>query len=470
MLAQANELKTTFLAKVSHELRTPLQSFLGYTDLLLGEATGRDRERLLAMREHAGLMSRLVNDLIDLSAAECGRFQLAIQPVAIAEIITQAVDSLRPSAEAKDLRYTVEVQPDVPAGLLADPQRIRQVVLNLVGNAIKYTDHGRVEIVLSCVSRDSEHATIALHVRDTGPGIAPEKQRGLFAPFSRLQPTLAREGTGLGLAIVAAVCKAMDGDVAVSSDGHSGSTFTARWRLRVTNAVITTTPAARVPLHGKRILVVDDNALVRDLFIAYLGECGARCAPATNGLEAIECLRDGAFDAVVLDLAMPKLDGLATVRRLRQEAPAQSWRIVGVSAHAGGAEHHDALAAGMDAFLTKPVALPELARALAPVSGWIPPDPAFTSMRAHFEHRFRAEAQAQADAIASALRAAAWPDLARAAHHLRNSAGVIGDTALTRACAALEHAARTGDPGTAAGAWKQCQVALLPWSRDGFGN
>jgi signal transduction histidine kinase/CheY-like chemotaxis protein len=468
-LAQANDLKTTFLAKVSHELRTPLQSFLGYTEIMLADANPRDRERLSAMREHAGLMSRLVNDLIDISAAECGQFQLVERPIALAELVRQAAESLRPSAESKGLAYTISTNLDVPPGLLADLQRVRQVVLNLIGNAVKYTDRGRVDVVLACPEIDASSATIEMRVTDTGPGIPTQLQAEIFSAFSRLTATAGREGSGLGLAIVAAVSHAMGGDATVVSDGRTGSTFTARWRLRIC-AAPAPTASGKVPLHGKKILVVDDNALVRDLFIVYLNDCGANCTAAGDGAEAIERLRVEPFDAVVLDLAMPRLDGLATVRQLRSDPAHRHRRIVGVSAHAGGAEHRDALAAGMDVFLTKPVALPDLARSLAPATAWIPPEPAFASMRAHFERRFRTDARTQSTALSAALAKEDWPNIERAAHHLHNSAGVIGDTELARACAALESAAHHRDPMAATAAWVRCTAALARWLAEPAGN
>jgi len=466
---QASRLKTTFLANVSHELRTPLQSIQGYTELILPNLGARDRERLLAVREHADLMGRLVNDLIDLSAAESGQFHLIERPVVLTDLVVQATESLRHRAEAKDLALAVDASPEVPGWIFADPQRVRQIVLNLVGNAIKYTDYGSVSVVLALAGRDREAVEMELRVTDTGPGVPPEKQPFLFEAFHRLEGTQEREGTGLGLAIVAAVSRAMGGSVRVRSDGRSGSTFIARWRLRLApNAG--PAPSSRIPLHGKKVLVADDNALVRDLFVAYLTECGAVCATAADGHDAVRRLRSEDYDAVVLDLAMPRLDGIAAVRQIRREMPDKQWRIVGVSAHAGGAERDEALAAGMDDFLIKPVSLPELARALAPSIVWAPPSRSFEPIRAHFAHRFRTDAPAQSAAVARALDSGRWPEIHAAAHYLKNSADVVGDEELARACAALEAAARARDSKAGQEAWRSCRLALARWLSEPAAN
>jgi signal transduction histidine kinase/ActR/RegA family two-component response regulator len=459
---EASNLKTTFLANVSHELRTPLQTIMGNTELLLSHATPKDGDRLRAIREHADLMGRLVNDLIDLSAAESGNFRLIERPVALVDQIVEAVESLRAKAEAKGVTFSVQASSDIPPWLQTDPQRVRQVVLNLVGNAVKYTDRGHVDVSLSLVGRQISMVDLEFRVTDTGPGITPAHQKQLFAAFQRLDLTADREGTGLGLAIVAAVCRALGGSVRVESDGRTGSCFVARWRLAIA-AGPAPTAGSSVPLRGRRILVADDNALVRDLFVSFLTECGAVCATATDGVEAVRRLRNEPFEAVVLDLAMPRLDGVSAVRQLRRDRPDGRWRIVGVSAHASGLEREEALAAGMDAFLVKPVALPELARALAPEIDWIPPVQPFDRMRAHFEQRFRAEAAAQGESVDRAWQRGEWKEIQGAAHYLKNSADVVGDEGLSAACAALEAAARARDHATGAEAWRSCRIALARW-------
>ena len=209
---------------------------------------------------------------------------------------------------------------------------------------------------------------------------------------------------------------------------------------------------------------------MRDLFVAYVTECGAICATSSDGQDAVRRLRSEEFDAVVFDLAMPKLDGLAAVRQIRQEMPDKPWRIVGVSAHAGAAERDAGLAAGMDAFLIKPVALPELARALAPSIGWTPPSRSFEPMRTHFAHRFRTDAPAQTAAVARALAAGAGRESHAAAHYLKNSADVVGDDGLAQACAALESCrSRTGPEG-GDDAWRLCRLALARWLSEPAAN
>ena len=214
-------------------------------------------------------------------------------------------------------------------------------------------------------------------------------------------------------------------------------------------------------LQGQRLLLVDDNALVRDLFAAGLSRLGATCVLAADGEEAIERAQTGHFAAVVLDLSMPRLDGLAVTRRLR--AAGLTARIVGVSAHASAADRTIALAAGMDAFLSKPVELADLAAALAPAAA--PPTQPFDDARllALLTARFRASVPDDVARLRAAWQARNWPSLRFHAHYLRSSAGAIGDLRLYALCGGLEHAAEAHDAGAAQSAWADCEAALAPW-------
>jgi len=458
--AAASEVKTAFLAKVSHELRTPLQSIVGYSDLLLAAAAPRERTRLLAMRQHAELMGRLVNDLIDLSAAECGAFRFVERPVAIGELVGQTVESFRPSAEAKGLDLLCRIDSRVPPWVRADPQRVRQVVINLVGNAVKYTDCGRVEIALRLTEAPDSSPTLEFSVTDTGPGIAPAEQGRLFTAFTRLELAGEKEGSGLGLAVAAAICRACGGGLRVESDGRSGSRFVGTFCFTPEAPPVAPTCGS---LRGLRVLVADDNALVRDLFVAYLSDGGAVCAAAGDGTDALTRIRAEEFDAVVVDLAMPRTDGLAVVRAVRENPECRGLRIVGVSAHAGAGERQQALAAGMDAFLVKPVELPELARALVPTAEAPAPAPTMHRLRAQALRRFRAEAALQGSVVMDAWQRRDWGALESAAHYLKNSAFVVEDAELSAACALLQTAAAGRVAASVEEALAQCRRALGVW-------
>lgn len=463
--AESSRVKTAFLAKVSHELRTPLQSILGYSELLQSDLrTDVDRTRVAALRQHGELMLRLVNDLLDLSAIEAGAFRLVEKPVPLVELVRQTVESLRPRAETKGLALDFRADGRIPPWVLADAERVRQVLLNLAGNALKFTARGRIAVSLELAQRSGpdDRVEVDLIVADSGPGIPPADQQRIFEPFQRLDPAAAQEGAGLGLALVAALCRSMDGSVAVESDGRSGATFRARLGLRVAPALASDRATAPASLVGRRVLVADDNPLVRELFRTHLQGMGATCRLAPDGEEALALAAD--CDAVVLDLAMPRLDGLEVARRLR--ARGARVRIIGVSAHAGAVERERALAAGMDVFLAKPVELAALAKALEPLAraGSAPGPAGEADLRAQLAVQFRGEAAAQAAAVAQALARDDWPEVAAKAHFLKSSAAVVRDDDLYQACGLLQEAAEAADPAAAGVAWADCRVALARWT------
>lgn len=462
--AEATRIKTAFLAKVSHELRTPLQSILGYAELLQGEVKGdAGRKQLGALQHHGQLMTRLVNDLIDLGALESGAFRLVEKPVQPAELVRQTVESLRARAAAKGLGLGLAVTPQVPDWIIADGERLRQLVLNLVGNAVKFTATGRVDVALATEAGPAQ-PWLMLTVRDTGPGIAAEEHRRIFEPYYRVGLTAQEQGSGLGLALVAGLCGSMGGEVRVESAPGAGASFQVRLPLRPAAAPASPVAAVRPGawLEGQRILIADDNDLVRELFMGYLQSLGAECTAAKDGAEALQQAQVNRFAAIVLDLAMPGLTGAEVARRLR--AVGTTARIIGVSAHTDAADRADALAAGMDAFLTKPVELAELGRTLAAaVAPSSSREDGLARVREGIARRFRAGAADEVARIAAALDRKDRAALKVRAHDLMNSAFAVGDHPLGRAAAQFERALEDSDEAGVAAAWSACLVALQPW-------
>jgi signal transduction histidine kinase/DNA-binding NarL/FixJ family response regulator len=463
--SRADQLKTTFLAKVSHELRTPIQSILGYGELLRGSVTEPlARSRLDAQRQHGELMLRLVNDLLDLSAIQAGAFRLSAKPAPLIELVQQAAESLAFRAATKGVEFSFGADPAVAVWANIDRERVRQVVLNLVSNAIKFTERGKIEVILRPGPKPD---TAMLVVRDTGPGIAIHEQANLFQPFSRLEATATKEGAGLGLALTAALCQSMGGGISVQSAPGEGACFSAHW-LAPACPMPCVLPAARADsrLGGLRIVVADDNTLVRELFVAYLEEGGAVCYPALDGEMAVAvCLREHP-DAIVLDLSMPRCDGHEAARILRAQL-GQTLRIVAVSAHAAHHEHEAALAAGADSFLPKPVALVELAAALVgpTASAATGAHVGRAELMARLNAQFRREAATQYRAVQEALAARDCAAVRSCAHYLKNSAIVVGDQALFEACSGLESAAERADLPALDLAWERCERALAVWLR-----
>jgi signal transduction histidine kinase/CheY-like chemotaxis protein len=440
--AEADRAKTALLAKVSHELRTPIQSILGYGELIAQQPLSVDTRRWLeSLRSHGQLLTRLVNDLIDLSTMQAGAFRLAPIPGNLGSLVRSTADSLRPRAVAKGLRLECLVPASMDNGHCFDPERVRQVLLNLVNNAIKFTERGQVLIELRSAADLPEG--VELRVQDTGPGIAREDQLKLFQPFSRLEAAREIEGAGIGLALSRGLCIAMGGDLQVESDGETGCTFVARLHL----------PAAELPqanlvtklssMLGRRVLVADDNTLVRELFVSCLRTQGAECEAVTDGLAAVERATTQPFDVVVLDLSMPWLDGLEATRRLRQSGAAR-MRIVGVSAHASAAVRTECLTAGMDAFLVKPVALADLVQAVASEHvQFQPPRSDFPTIE-NLRVLFAAEVRQLRSEIQAAAAAGDRERLCARIHYLKNSADVARYDALSLHCAQLEAILRAG--------------------------
>ncbi|HUR60539.1 MAG TPA: ATP-binding protein [Opitutaceae bacterium] len=463
--AESARVKVDFLAKVSHELRTPLQSILGYGARLAGEvSTDSGRAQLRAVQQQSELMLRLVNDLIDLNAIDAGVFRFVPRAVNVTGLVQQTVESLRPRAEAKGLALQQRVDARVPAWVATDAERLRQVVLNLVGNAIKFTERGGVDVALAVTQSGAGREELHLAVRDTGPGIMPADLPRLFQPFSRLESTAAQEGTGIGLALVAAICRSAGGSVSADSDGRTGAEFRVRLPLQLAVAPVETAPAARTNLRGRRVLVADDNVLVRELFASYLGELGATCDQAADGEEALARARGTPYDALVLDLTMPRLSGLEVTRRLRGAEAGTHLHIVGVSAHAADADRDEALRAGMNDFLIKPVELTTLATAVGRQAAEEMSAARRAELHGRLANRFRGEAAtAQAAAIGAAIARAEWRAVKLHAHYLKSSASVVQDDRLYHACTALEDAADAADAAAVRTAWAACQSALQPW-------
>jgi signal transduction histidine kinase/CheY-like chemotaxis protein len=359
---RASAARGRLLAKVSHELRTPLNGVLGLTDaLLLDELPTRVRRDLETIRASGQGLLALLNDLLDVARAEAGALPLASEPFEFVGIVRAVVALHRAQADAKSLALTLELPDDATAWVAGDPVRVRQILGNLVSNAVKFTTIGGVRVRVDVRLEDATR-TIVVAVEDTGPGISPEAQARLFQPFVQLSPTSAPTGTGLGLAISRELAEQMGGRLALTSAVGRGSTFALHLALPAAPAQ---EPAGGVPsatIVGARVLVVDDNAVNRRVATALLDRLGAECQAVTSGDEALLLVADTAFDVILMDLEMPGLDGLATTRALR--ARGHATPVVAVTASAGPETAAECEAAGMCGCLTKPVSADRLRAAI----------------------------------------------------------------------------------------------------------
>ncbi len=352
----ANREKSRFLAKVSHEIRTPLNGVLGTTELaMLDELPSGTREHLATIHRSGGTLLALINDLLDHARIEAGHFELQAAPFLPVQLLTEIVELNRARAQAKGLTLTVAV--DVPSSLrlLGDAVRLKQVLGNLVTNAIKFTRSGG--IVVRCDGQaDGAQYRLRLSVSDTGPGIEASDQSRLFLPFSQLSGDT--EGTGLGLSISRQLVDAMNGRLLLSSEVGKGSTFTLELTLAQTDLNPQHTPVSTHWRFTGRALVVDDNTINIGVASGLLSKLGLEVTSAGNGAEALEVLAKNHFDLVLMDLQMPVLDGLSATRAARARGDATP--IIALTANAMQEELQACLDAGMTDCLTKPLRLQRL--------------------------------------------------------------------------------------------------------------
>jgi CheY-like chemotaxis protein len=335
-------------------------------------------------------LTALLNDILDLSKIEAGQLRLDHRPFALAPLLLQLDSLLGPTARAKSILLRFEL-PSVSlgGGLVGDPQRLEQVLINLIGNAIKFTEHGEVVVRTHVVEQHAERVVLRFEVRDTGIGISAQTLDGLFTPFTQgdTGPLRRYGGTGLGLSICKRLVELMHGHIGAHSTLGVGSTFWFELPFgRSTGAESQPTIYSQQPvtapaqprLEGLHVLAVDDNDTNLDITERALRLEGARTTLARDGQQAVQALRarGAAFDAVLMDLQMPVMDGLQATRRLRemqQQGRLPGFPILALTAHALASDREMALAAGMDDYLTKPIVFETLRRALA---RWLPELPA----------------------------------------------------------------------------------------------
>jgi signal transduction histidine kinase/DNA-binding response OmpR family regulator len=495
----ANSAKSTFLATMSHEIRTPMNGVLGMIEVLERQGLSAAQQSTVAtMRESAQALLRIIDDVLDFSKIEAGKLNLEQTTFSLSALMDQVRQTFVPLAEAKGLSVTSLVDPGSHDALIGDPTRVRQILFNLVGNALKFTERGGIALRAGTAPLGGERTRVTLVVQDTGVGLSEEERSRLFRPFSQADSSTTRRfgGTGLGLSIVRRLAELMDGAVTVCSEAGRGSTFTVELTLVAAAddspllGLSRSSPVAAASSllrdEHRKVLVVDDHPVNREVLIRQLAILGIDADSAVDGEEALAMWHSGEYALVLADIHMPKIDGYELTRMIRAieaERGAARMPLVAVTANVMKGEEQRCLTIGFDAYLGKPISIDRLQVTLerwlsigpeqaagdaadAPgrsdvldrsiLGAWLGNDAAAV---ASLLQKFRDAALDAESQVGDASRRGDLAALTAAAHRLKGAAAAVGAVSVGNRASSLEAAAKAGD-------WSRCRQELGPLAAD----